>query len=509
MARFGLCGASYTSQSPNSDDQQLMNWYLEQNQDPNAKSPFSLYPFGGLKVFIAQSAFADAPERGKLAINGRLFAVVGAGLFELFADGTISAKLGTVTRDTVPVTFASSATQFMVTSGGSAYCYDLTSNVFTDISPLMLGQISMCAYLNSYFIALLDNSNQFQWSSPGDVTQWDGADTAKITVFPDNCVSMAVVNGELRFRGLTKTVSYDDTGTFNIIFEPNESSVIDQGSGARFGSVQMDNSDFWWGADNKGRMIAWRANGYLPGRVSTHAVEFAVQGYSEVSDAVSYTFQDQGHTFWQTYFPSANGGKGATWVYDAATGQWAQRSFLQKGFDVAHRSWTHTFAFGKHLVGDPLTGSIYEMHIPVANAAGGWDFADDFGNPIRRLRRCPILSTENQPMFFHELEVDGEWGLGPTPPLLDGDGNPRAPQLMLRFANDSGKTWSNEQTRGCGMTGEYDTRVVFTMLGSSRKGRIFEISATDPVPWRITDGYLRATGYGRTQRLSERLRQGA
>jgi hypothetical protein len=510
MARFGLCGSSYTSQSFNSDCQQLFNMYLEQN-DANSKSPFSLYPCGGLKVFA--TGLGDSPNRGSLFINGRLFKAIGSKLFEIFADGTFTDR-GNIAKDGGIASFASTATQFMVVSAGKAYSYILATNAFLPIAG-MLGTPSICANLNGYFIALLADSNQFQWSTPGDVTAWDALDTAEIEVFPDNCVSMIVDHGELWFFGLTKSIPYALTGTFGLVFEPIETAFIEQGIVAKNAVVRMDNSLFWWGTDDRGSMIAWRANGYLPSRVSNHAVEYAVQGYGTVNDAISFSYQDQGHTFWQTYFPSANGGLGVTWVYDAATGQWFQRGFLNNGVQEAHRAVDHVFAFGKHLVGDRASGDVYQMSIPVANGSV-WDFADDFGNPIRRSRRCPVLSIENQWAFYSELEIDLEVGLGPIPPLTTDGAAPavdrsnwRAPQLMLRWSNDSGQTWSNERTLDCGQAGEYSARVIARMLGKARKGRVFEIAMSDPIPWRITDGYLKGTGFQTTQRLSEKLRQSA
>src|ERR1700685_3758095 len=105
---------------------------------------------------------------------------------------------------------------------------------------------------------------------------------------------------------------------------------------------------FWLGQDSRGAAIAWRANGYTPVRISTHATEFAWQSYSKVSDAISYSYQDQGHTFWHLFFPSAN----KSWRYDAATGLWHEVAYLNGGTSIAHLSQCYCFAFGKHLVGD-------------------------------------------------------------------------------------------------------------------------------------------------------------
>lgn len=92
-------------------------------------------------------------------------------------------------------------------------------------------------------------------------------------------------------------------------------------------------------------------------------------------------------------------------------------------------------------------------------------------------------------MFLHQLQIDVEAGVGPTPPLLDGAGDPRDPQLMLRWSDDGGHTWSNTYSVGFGKAGEYRTRAIWRRLGRSRD-RIFEVSVSDPVPTRLIDAFL-------------------
>lgn len=485
MARIGLVGPSYTSQSLNADAQKTENWYVERIESDEGKSKFALYPTPGTSVF---AALPDSPVRQEATINGRVFKVAGATLFEVYSDGTYTNR-GAVAKDAYPATISTSATQMLIVSAGFAYSYILATNVLTALTAQMLGTPSMGAFLEGYFIVLLKDSNQFQISNLLDVATWDALDTALVSLFPDNIVSMIVDHGELWFLGLTKSVAYQNTGNPDFPLEPIKASVIEQGCGAKWSPCRMDNSFFFWGADERGAMIAWRMQGYLPVRVSNHAIEFAVQGYSVSSDAVCYAYQDQGHAFWVTYFPTAN----KTWVYDAATGMWHERSYLLNGVPTAHRSQCHVFAFGKHLVGDWASGNVYQMAIPVSNGAGGWSFVTDATNPIRRVRRAPIIADRNRWIYFHLLTIDVEVGLGPVPALTDGAGANRDPQMMLRWSNNSGKTWSNEYAMDCGQAGEYDTNVAFRRMGRSRKGRVFEISTSDAIPWRLTGEDLEAS----------------
>jgi hypothetical protein len=65
----------------------------------------------------------------------------------------------------------------------------------------------------------------------------------------------------------------------------------------------------------------------------------------------------------------------------------------------------------------------------------------------------------------------------------------RDPYINLRWSETHAKTWSNYYVRGAGRAGEYKKRVRWLRLGSSRD-RIYEITASDPIGWRIIDGYV-------------------
>lgn len=69
------------------------------------------------------------------------------------------------------------------------------------------------------------------------------------------------------------------------------------------------------------------------------------------------------------------------------------------------------------------------------------------------------------------------------------------PQVMLRISNDGGKTYITEQWRSAGKTGEFSKRVRWNRLGVGRR-RVFEVSVTDPIAWKLTGAYVEATRDG-------------
>lgn len=82
-----------------------------------------------------------------------------------------------------------------------------------------------------------------------------------------------------------------------------------------------------------------------------------------------------------------------------------------------------------------------------------------------------------------EFALDLETGVG----LSSGQGSD--PQVMLRWSDDGGHTWSNEHWVGIGALGEYRTRAVWRRLGQARD-RIYEVSGTDPVQIAIAAAYI-------------------
>lgn len=465
---------SYESQSPLADAQLTRNWIPEVNESKTGKSPLYLYPTPGLSVFSTLKTPSVRGARGSFEINGRAFFVHETTLWEVDSAGVATSR-GTVEEDTLPVSMASSRTQLLIASGGRAYILTLATNVLTTIATATLNNVSQVAYIDGFFLASIKDSNQFRISTLLDGTLWPGLQIIAVSVFPGNIISMVASHRELWVLGERNSVSYYDAGTSQI-FEVIPGSTVEFGSGAIHSAVLVDETIMWLGSDNRGAGRVYRMEGYSSRRISNHAVEHAIQGYSTISDAVGYSYQDRGHTFYVLWFPTAD----VTWVFDTATGFWHERSYLRAGQKEAHLSRTHVFAFNKHLVGDRQSGVVYEMTI---------DNLDDDGAEIRRTRRFPHISNESKFMLHHFLQLDFETGLGPVIALTDGDGNPRDPQAMLRWSDDGGHTWSNEHLRDCGQVGKYRKRVRWLRLGRSRD-RIYEVSVSDPIKWNLIDAFL-------------------
>ena len=101
----------------------------------------------------------------------------------------------------------------------------------------------------------------------------------------------------------------------------------------------------------------------------------------------------------------------------------------------------------------------------------------------------PTGSNDLKRSSQHTLQIDCETGVG----INTGQGSD--PQMMMRFSDDGGHTWSNERWSSVGKVGEYYRRTFYRRLGMTMKlrDRVYEISGTDPVKVAIMGAQLYVT----------------
>jgi len=309
-----------------------------------------------------------------------------------------------------------------------------------------------------------------------DGTSVDGLGYAVVNGAPDNLAAMIIDHREVWLFGSNSCEVWYNTGSLGSPLERIQGAFNEIGCAATFSVAKLDNSVFWLGSDARGMGIVYRANGYTGARVSTHAVEWQIQQYSDISDAIAYTYQQDGHAFYVLTFPSAN----ATWVYDASTQMWHERAGFENGNFVRHRGNCQVAFNGETIVGDYENGKLYALDL---------NTYDDNGSSQKWLRSWRALPTGANTLrrtTHHSLQLDCETGVG----LNSGQGSD--PQVMLRWSDDGGHTWSNEHWQSMGKIGKYGTRTIWRRLGMTTKlrDRVYEISGTDPVKITITGAEL-------------------
>ena len=292
---------------------------------------------------------------------------------------------------------------------------------------------------------------------------------------PDDLVSIIVDRREVYLLGEMSSEVWIDSGAVPFPFTRIPGTSTQQGIAAQWSMSRMGNSFAYVSKNNRGEAMVVRMNGYFPERISTHAVETTLVNQN-VSNAVAWTYQLEGHEVYVVSFPSI-GENGLTWAYDNTTGLWHKWLYRNNSNQFErHRGNCCAFFNQQVLVGDYENGKIYQL---------GRSYYTDDGQPIRRIRRAPHIVSDLQRQYFHELQIQFQPGVG----LSSGQGED--PQAMLRWSNDGGSTWSNEYWTSIGKQGKYQNRAIWRRLGWSRD-KIFEVSISDPVKAVIVSANLKA-----------------
>ena len=173
-------------------------------------------------------------------------------------------------------------------------------------------------FMDGYFVISEKGTARAQVCSLFDGFSWDALDFATAEGDPDNLVAIEKVNDQLWMFGEVSTELWHNVGGTAFPFQKVIGATIDRGCAAVGSVVRVDNSVYWLGDD----LLVYLAEGRSPRRISTHAIERAISGYSKIDDAESYSYSENGHKFYVITFPSEN----VTWAYDVSTKMWARRS---------------------------------------------------------------------------------------------------------------------------------------------------------------------------------------
>jgi hypothetical protein len=298
---------------------------------------------------------------------------------------------------------------------------------------------------------------------------------------PDNLVSLIVDHREVYLMGEVSSEVWVDTGTYPFPFQRIPGTSTQHGIVAPFSVARLGNSFAYLSRNIRGQSQIMQMNGYIPQRISTHAVENTLVN-QYVEDAVSWTYQLEGHEVYVINFPTID----LTWAYDISTGMW-HKWLWRDNTNTFHRHRGNCSAVFQNMVvvGDWQNGQLYMLDPN--------NYTDN-GQPIRRVRRAPHLVTDFQRQYFHELQIQFQPGVGTTGvslPITTGSVT-TYPQAMLRWSNDGGSTWSREYWVTIGQEGKYSNRAIWRRLGWSRD-RVFEVSVTDPVFAVIISSNLKAS----------------
>ena len=474
MRLEGFSNGAYETQSRIVAGDRLVNKFVELIPQGN-KARAALFDCPGLPTFATGTA---TPGRGIFAHDGRCFGVMGARLEEVNSDGTLTNR-GTVAVDANPATFDTNGdggNQLFVTSGGSGYVLNLTTNVLT--TPLSSGA-NVGGQLDGFFVSLNTSTSTMRISESLDGSTWSGTQIAQRTSASDPWIAMIVARGEIYLFGDKTGEVWYNAGLSPFPFAERPEGFFQTGISAAYSLAKFAGTIAWLGRTELGNPAVYIMDGYTPVQISTPAVEWAIQGYDDavgVEDALGWSYDRNGHKFYVLTFPTSN----RTWVYDATTRKWHERGYWDSASAdfLEYRALFHAHCFNRNLVMDSDGFRVYSMSDTTYTDVGGAE--------LRRIRRGPHIAAENKRLFIHAIELEAERGVGQT------SGQGVDPQIGLRMSRDGGFTWGASRMRTMGAIGEYGTRIRWEQCGSGRDV-VPELWTTDPAPSRWFDLSYAAT----------------
>ena len=474
MARLPipLIGPSYTNRSLPLSAQVTKGLFPEIN--PEARNIVSLHAFPGLKPFATSSGIS----RGSHVMAGVAYAIYGNTLVSIDALGAVT-SIGTIAGEAI-CDFANNGDLMFIATGEIPYMYTASTDVLEEVTDDSVNRPSTVGYMNAQFIMDENDTNselgEFVTSQlTGELTAEDfvnALDFAEANSHPDDILRIKIYNEMVYFFGTDGLEPWWNSGVGSPPFDRVQGASRKYGLGAKW---SLDDTDeFLYFLDDQ--RIPRRMFGLQVSNIGNPALDKEWSKYSRISDAIGYAFTMDQNNFYQLTFPSAD----RTWLYHEQSNSWYQLSF---GTDnQRHRGHSHVFAYDKNLITDHSNGKMYELD---------FDTYTDNDEVIQRRRSTATIHSglygePGKEIFFEQVEFIVQTGEG----IATGQGSD--PQLMIRFTDDGGRTFSAEMWHSLGVGGDYHKRVILQNQGRAMQ-RIYELTYSEPTPFSLIEAHMDAS----------------
>lgn len=414
----------------------------------------------------------DRPDFTRFAITGAAFPIDGLFFFKGFlvivtTDRKVykSTLAGVVTDITgaaiLPGTakprFIDDGTIVLIIGGGTPLEWNGAGNcaLATGTPP----DSEFIEYLDGYFIAALEDSNEMRWAGPADRTIWSAGNFFSKEGRPDNIASLFVLFRELWVLGTDTVECFQNFGDSMVPFE--RTFFIDRGCSAPRSVVEANNTLYF--LDDERHFV--RMDGRTPIFISDALDTVLKDSAFVVDDCFGQKIEIDGFYLIVWVFPSEE----RCFVHDFRTGEWFEWSSLigQVEKQIAINCHVHAKAWSKHLVGDPRTGTVWEFTRSAKGTASA---------PLRRTRRTGFYdhgTGRRKRSNYYLVHV------------LRGQGTPGGvePFFELRINDDNGG-WSDPIQCPLGFAGANQEAMRIHAGGIYRK-RQLEVTTSDAVDFKL------------------------
>lgn len=322
------------------------------------------------------------------------------------------------------------------------------------------------AFLAGRFVVNFAQQGRFYWSDIYDGTSWDALNFANAETSPDPIVAIWQSNGQLVLFGTRTTEFFGVSQSLDAAYTSVTGTASEWGLAAAFSVAKYDNTLTCLMRGRMGQVMIAKLNGYVPQRISTPDIEYIINGYSTVSDAVAYSYMLGGHAMYVINFPTA----GFTWLYDGFTQIWTSL----KSADITRHRVQLAFSFlNMTIASDFHNGLLYTITDQAYTDNGAMIESEIISETVSD----PDLNR----FSVNKFRVDMQVGMG--------DSTVERPQIGLSVSRDNGKTYGAEMLQDVGPIGDYRNVVEWNRLGDSRDF-VFKLRMNDAFPFILVNAII-------------------
>lgn len=469
--KMPLVTGAYQSKALVAEAQRCVNLYMERNPQ-DSPFPFTCYLTPGLTLLATATPTIGSGWRGLFtASNGTTYGVCGSSMYAISSTWALT-KLGDIASSAGQVKMVDNGTYLVIIDGSNmGWTVKLSNNAFAVLGDAAFSGGNSIDFVDGFLVLATQAQNEWYISGSNTIT-FNATLFASKTGYSDKLVGLAVSKRYVYLLGKATTEVWFDAGDTPFPFDRLPGVFMQYGCASVDSIAQMDGSIYWLGQSPQGVAFVCRSEQFNASQISTFALDNEIATYSDLNQAIGFTYQIEGHFFYVLTFPVTS----KTWQYDLSNGQWNELAWTDSnGNLMRHRANCYASAYGSPIVGDWENGNLYLWDVN--------NFTDN-GNPISRIRSFPHgVDDSSDRIHYKEFIANMEVG--------NGAGGEQAVPVFLRWSDTRGVSWGNAVQRSLGLEGEYVKSIQWRRLGMARD-RVFEISWSAPVKTALLGAWVEA-----------------
>lgn len=324
----GFIGPSYVARSDKFNNQRSVNLYLETDKTTGSGKE------GGTSYLIGTPGLESVIdfEEGNIRClyvprsnEDYMYIVVGYYLYYTTDGENFIQCDGQLVTNQGFVSMADNGIDLMFVDGNLIYTCKIGGNQVKQITRADQPNSYPSTYIDyqdGYFLLNRKDTQYFFWSDLYS-TNFPSNNLAGKAGESDKLIAVISNNKQIYLFGTNSIETWANVGGSAITpFAYQPGRFISFGCASAQSIVQNEGTIFWLGVSQSGGPIVYAKVNEQAQRVSTPAVEYAIQNFVEdYSSANAYGYQEEGHYFYCLSFDNYD----STWVFDSTEGVWHER----------------------------------------------------------------------------------------------------------------------------------------------------------------------------------------